>query len=144
MKYIINDNKHYIEHKHLILFSYYHFKGIFSSKHILIDWHTYSPLVPQTMILIHYVIIFFKFIPGIFILTYNKIYNGYKHIFRDIIELIENYEEETNNSLNWEKITAKFENALINAIDTEIIRKKNKYIDTDVYFIILKILEKHC
>ena len=60
------------------------------------------------MILIHYVIIFFKFIPGIFILTYNKINNGYKHIFRDIIELIENYEEETNNILNWETIITDF------------------------------------
>ena len=92
----------------------------------------------------YYDIIAFKFIPGIFILTNNKVTNGYKHIFRDIIELIENYEEETNNSLNWETITTDLENALINAIDTEIIRKKKKYIDTDVYFIILKILEKHC
>ena len=45
--------------------------------------------------------ILYKFIPGIFVLIKNKTGNGYQHIFRDIIEIIQSYEKEIKASLNW-------------------------------------------
>lgn len=89
--------------------------------------YIYPPGFSQTMIIMYYDIIVYKFILGIFILINNKTLNGYKHIFKDIYENVTNYEKETNNKLHWNSYTSDFEIALISAF-TEVFLSKNKNI----------------
>ena len=78
----------------------------------------------------YYDTIIYIFITGIFVLINSKTYNGYQHIFIDIIEIIQSYEKKIKARLNQATITLDFENGLIKAIDLEII---NKYDDINHY-----------
>ena len=120
VKLIANERNERLEHKHIIFFIDFHFKRMFSSNHILIDC-TYIFLIgfAQTMIIMYYDTILYKFIPGIFVLINNKTSNGYQHIFRDIIEMIQSYEKEIKVNLNCSLITTHFEKALIRSIEIE-------------------------
>ena len=81
VKIITNENNERLEHKHIIFFIDYHFKRIFSSKHILIDCTFIFPLgYIQTMIIMYYDKILYRFIPGIFVLIITKPLNIYLEI----------------------------------------------------------------
>ena len=139
VKLIANENNERLEHKHIIFFIDYHFKRIFSSNHILIDCTYIFPVgYAQTMIIMYYDTIIYRFIPGIFVLINNKTSNGYQHIFRDIIEIIQSYEKEIKTKLNWASITTDFENGLIKAIDLEIINKYDNITHYRCFFHYLK------
>lgn len=95
VKNIINEKKEILEHKHMIFFSEFDFKRVFSSEHILIDATYIFPVgFKQTIIIMYYDIILYKFIPGIYIIINNKTTIGYKEVFKDILEYIINYENE--------------------------------------------------
>ena len=93
------------------------------------------------MIIMYYDTILYKFIPGIFVLIKKK-GNGYQHIFRDIIEIIQSYEKEIKASLNWSWITTDFEKALIRSIEIEIIKKYNNIKHYGCFFHYLKNIRK--
>ena len=100
VKIIANENNERLVHKHIIFFIDYHFKRLFSSNHILIDCTFIFPIgYAQAMIIMYYDTILYRFIPGIFVLINNKTSNGYQHIFRDIIEIIQSYEKEVKSLL---------------------------------------------
>ena len=64
VKTIVNEERKYLEHKHIIFYTEYHFKRLFSSDNILMDCTYVYPLgFSQTMIIMYYDIIVFKFIP---------------------------------------------------------------------------------
>ena len=89
------EKKEILEHKHMIFFSDFDFKRVFSSEHILIDATYIFPVgFKQTIIIMYYDIILYKFIPGIYIIINNKTTIGYKEVFKDILEYIINYEIE--------------------------------------------------
>ena len=114
VKSIIDENKNTIEHKHIIFFCDYHFKRLFSAENILIDGTYIFPIdFTQTIIIMHYDLIIYKFIPSVFILINNKSYNGYKNVFSDILDYIKIYKKEVNTNLNWRYFTTDFEPALI-------------------------------
>ena len=94
------------------------------------------------MIIMYYDTIIYRFIPGIFVLINNKTCNGYQHIFRDIIEIIQSYEKEIKAKLNWASITTDFENGLIKAIDLEIINKYDNITHYGCFFHYLKNIRK--
>ena len=78
VKNIINKNNQLIEHKHIIFFSDFDFKRMFSFVHILIDGtYIFSLEFAQPLIIMYYGIIIFKFIPELYILMNNKTTNGY-------------------------------------------------------------------
>ena len=113
----------------------YDFKIIFSPEHILIDANYIFPVgFSETIIIMYYDIIIFKFIPAIYILINNKTKVGYTHIFKDLNEYIKNYENEIKNKLNWKSWTSDFEIALINSFN-EVFEEYNIEI-TDVFFIL--------
>ena len=125
VKNIINDKKEIFEHKQMIFFTEYDFKRIFSSEHILIDATYIFPVgFSETIIIMYYDIIIFKFIPAIYILINNKTKVGYTHIFKDLYEYINNYEKEIKNKLNWKSWTSDFEIALINSFN-EVFEEYN-------------------
>ena len=72
-KILINKEFKTFSHKHMIFYSDFDFKRIFVSEHILVDGtFVYPSDLTQTIIILYYDIITFKFIPGIFILINNK------------------------------------------------------------------------
>lgn len=143
VKNIVNEDKKYLEHQHIIFYTDYHFKRLFSSEHILMDCtYVYPPGFSQTMIIMYYDIIVYKFIPGIFILTNNKTLNGYKHIFNDLYENLTNYEKETNNKLHWNSYTSDFEIALISAFNEVFLSRKTNITHYGCYFHFLKNCRK--
>ena len=125
------------------MYADYLFKRLFSSEHILLGFTFIFPHgFSQTMIFMLYDIIIFKFIPCILILTNNKSYNYFIHIFNDIIELIENYEKDIKNSLNWKIITNDFELSLIKAFDKTFNNRSKDLKNSDVSFILWKTSER--
>ena len=69
----------------MIFFSEFDFKRLFISKHTLLDGtYVFSKGFAQTLIILYYDLITFKFIPGIFMLINNKTQIGYEHLFLDI------------------------------------------------------------
>lgn len=118
VKNILNDKKEIIEHKHMIFFTEYDIKRIFSSEHILIDATYIFPVgFSETIIIMYYDIIIFKFMPAIYILINNRTKVGYTHIFKDLYEYIKNYEKEIKYKLNWKSWTSDFELVLINSFN---------------------------
>ena len=104
--------------------------------------YVYPPGFSQTMIIMYYDIIVYKFIPGIFILTNNKTLNGYKHIFNDLYENLTNYEKETNNKLHWNSYTSDFEIALTSAFNEVFLSRKTNITHYGCYFHFLKKCRK--
>lgn len=99
--------------------------------------YVYPPGFSHTMIIMYYDIIVYKFIPGIFILTYNKTKIGYKHN-----ENVTNYEKEINNKLHWNSYTSDFEIALINAFNEVFLSQKTNISHYGCYFHFLKNCRK--
>ena len=143
VKIIANENNERLEHKHIIFFIDYHFKRLFSSNHILIDCTFIFPIgYAQTMIIMYYDTILYRFIPGLFVLINNKTGNGYQHIFIDIIEIIQSYEKEVKSLLNWVSIATDFEKGLIKSIELEIINKYDNIIHYGCFFHYIKNIRK--
>ena len=97
----------------MIFFSNFDFKRLYVSKHILIDGtYVFPSGFVQTIIILYYDYIVFKFIPSIYILINNKITIGNEHAFRDIKEYIIKYKSKNKEELQWETYTSDFELAL--------------------------------
>ena len=117
-----------------------HFKRIISSKHNIIDiTYIYPPTFTQTLIIIYSDIIVNKFIPDIIILTNNYKFVGYKHIFNDIIENINQYEKNFKTILNWDSFTSDFDVSLIKAFKEVFYKKYDKIQHYVCYFHFLKV-----
>ena len=112
-KILINEKNEKFNHKHMIFFSNFDFKRLYVSKHILIDGtYVFPSGFVQTIIILYYDYIVFKFIPSIYILINNKNTIGYEHAFRDINEYIIKYKSKIKEELQWETYTSDFELAL--------------------------------
>lgn len=71
---LITKEKKQFYHKHILLFSDFYIKRFILSEHILIDdTFSYQKEYQQTIIIMHLDVIILKMIPGIFIITNNKI-----------------------------------------------------------------------
>ena len=66
----------------------------------------------QTLIILYYDLIIYKFIPGIYILINNKTEAGYESVFKKIKNDFDNYRKIKNIKLNWKTFTSDFEKSL--------------------------------
>ena len=119
-------------------YSDFDFKRIFASEHILVEWtFVYPSGFTQTIIILYYDIIIFKFIPGIFILINNKTQLGYEHAFRYIKENMDKYANLNKEECKWQTFTSDFERALITSFNN-IFNTNNKIRHIGCYFHYLK------
>lgn len=120
---LTNDNKK-LEHKHMIFFSDYDIRRFIASEHILIDGtFSYPKGYCQTIILMYMDVIVLKMIPGIFIISNNKTYEGYKIIFEDLLKKINIFTKINKSKLKLKTITSDFEIALYQAFKDIFIKE---------------------
>lgn len=111
---------------------------MFVSEHILVDGTFFYPSgFIQTIILLYYDIIVFKFIPGIFILINNKSQFGYEQPFRYIKENMDKYANMNKEICKWKTFTSDFERALINSFNN-VFNTNNDLKHIGCYFHYLK------
>ena len=125
--YLYNQNNEKFEHKHIYFYSNFDFKRLYASEHIAIDGTYVFPTgFCQTLIMLYYDPIIYKFIPGIYILINNKTEAGYENVFKKINNDFNNYRKINNIKFNWKTFTSDFEKALtiIIIIISLIIKKK--------------------
>ena len=91
-------------------------KRLIVSEYILIDGTFVFPEnYKQTLIIMYYDNILKKMLPSVFIVTNNKIYEGYLLIFDFIKRYITSYIKNELIQINWISFTTDFEIALINS-----------------------------
>ena len=112
---ITNNNKEII-HKHILFFSDFDIKRFIASEHILIDGtFSYPKGYYQTIIIMYLDAIILKMIPGIFIVSNNKTYEGYKFIFLGLLTKINSIMSCNKSKLKLVSVTSDFEIALYTA-----------------------------
>lgn len=115
-KIIFKDNKEKFLHRHMIFYSNFDFKRLYVSKNISIDGTYIFPKgFNQTIIILYYDYIIYKFISAVFIIMNNKTQIGYNHVFSHLNENIKAYQKLTKEPLQWDSFTTDFEKPLINA-----------------------------
>jgi len=120
---LTNDNKK-LEHKHMIFFSDYDIKRFIASENILLDGtFSYPKGYEQTLILMYMDVIVLKMIPGIFIISNNKTYEGYKLIFNDLLNKINIFTKINKSKLKIKTVTTDFEVALYTAFKEIFIKE---------------------
>ena len=72
----------------------------------------------------------------------NKSFDGYRHVFIDLLEAIESYEKLIKNNLKWVSYTSDFETALIKAFSQIFTINKYNIIHYGCYFHFLKNCRK--
>ena len=112
---ITNNNKE-IVHKHILFFSDFDIKRFIASENILIDGtFSYPKGYYQTIIIMYLDVIILKMIPGIFIVSNNKTYEGYKFIFLDLLTKLNSIMSYNKSKLKLVSVTSDFEIALYTA-----------------------------
>ena len=112
--FLYNQNNEKFEHKHIYFYSNFDFKRLYASEHISIDGTYVFPTgFCQTLIMLYYDPIIYKFIPGVYILINNKTEAGYSNVFKKINNDFDNYRRINNIKLNWKTFTSDFEKSLI-------------------------------
>ena len=115
---IITREKKKFEHKHILFFSDYDIRRLIASNHVLIDGTFSFPKgFSQTIIIMYLDTIVLKMIPGVFAVTNNKCYEGYKCIFTDLLSKINMYTKSDNTKLKFISFTSDFEYSLYSSFN---------------------------
>ena len=116
LTYIFDSNKKIFKHEHIIFFIEESIKRMIISEYLLLDaTFVFPENYAQTIIIMFYDCILKKMIPGIIIVTNNKIYEGYVLIFSFIKRYILTYIKNEIVNIKWKSYTTDFEIALMNA-----------------------------
>ena len=120
---LTNNNKK-LEHKQMIFFSDYDIKHFIALENILLDGtFSYPKGYEQAIIIMYMDVIILKMIPGIFIISNNKAYQGYKTIFQDLLNKINIFTKINKSKFKLKTVTSDFEKALYSAFK-EIFSKE--------------------
>ena len=114
--YIFDSKKKIFKHEHIIFFLEESIKRMIVSEYLLIDaTFVFPENYAQTIIIMFYDNILKKMLPGIFIITNNKIYEGYLLIFSYIKRYLLTYINNEIINIKWLSYTTDFEIGLMKA-----------------------------